>query len=124
MTARRRSFTTSMNTGNEKEWAMQYFRDLASARLEVGYLTKDQDSSALRLYEDWVTPIETKHLLDTRHVSNNHRKFIRNMTELTSHLPSHTKKVKARNAPKMFGRSISKVWRSNIKIKGSSVIYM
>ena len=84
-----------MNIGNEEEWARQCFQELANTGLEVEYLTTDPDSSsyrtAMQLYEDGVTSTEPKHLLDTRHVSNNHRKFIKNMTELIKYIPGNTK---------------------------------
>lgn len=84
-----------MNIGNEEEWARQSFQELANTGLEVEYLTTDPDSSAYRaamqLYEDGVTSTEPRHLLDTRHVSNNHRKFIKTMTELINHMPGNTK---------------------------------
>ena len=83
------------NIGNEEEWARQSFLDLANAGLEVEHLTTDPDSSAYRaamqLYEDGVTYTEPKHLLDTRHISHNHRKFIKNMSELTKHMPGKFK---------------------------------
>lgn len=83
------------NIGNEEEWAKQSFLDLADAGLEVEYITTDPDSSAYRaafqLYEDGITSTEPKHLLDTRHVSQNHRKFIKNMSELTKHMPGKNK---------------------------------
>ena len=82
------------NIGNEEERARQSFIDIAGAGLELEYLTTDPDPSAYRaamqLYEDGVTSTEPKHLLDTRHVSNNHRKYTRNMTELTKHMPGDT----------------------------------
>lgn len=83
------------NIGNEEEWAKQSFLDLADAGLEVEYLTTDPDSSAYRaafqLYEDGITSTEPKHLLDTRHVSQNQRKFIKNLSELTNHMPGKNK---------------------------------
>ena len=45
----------------------------------------------MRLYVDGVTSVEPKHLLDMRHVSHNHRKYIKNMSELTIHMPSKFK---------------------------------
>ena len=63
---------------------------MASAGLEVEYLTTDPDSSsyraAMRLYANSVTSVEPKHLLDTRHVLQNHKKYIKNMSELTIHM--------------------------------------
>ena len=56
-------------------------QNLASAGLEVEYLTTDPDSSAyraaMRLYADSVTSVEPRHLIETRHVSHNHRKYIK-----------------------------------------------
>ena len=86
------------NIGNEEEWAKHSFSELASAGLEVEYLTTGPDSSsyraAMRLYADGVTSVEPKHLLDTRHVSHNHRKYIKNMSELTIHMPTKFKNEK------------------------------
>ena len=83
------------NTGNEEEWAKHSFLELASARIKAEYLTTDTDSSlhrvAMRLYADGVTSVEPKHLLDTRHVSHNQRKYIKNMSELTIHMPAKFK---------------------------------
>ena len=52
----------------------------------------------MRLYVDGVTSVEPKHLLDTHHVSHNHRKYIKNMSELTIHMPSKFKYEKQKNA--------------------------
>ena len=86
---------TASNIGNEEEWARQSFLDLANAGLEVEHLTTDPDSSAYRaamqLFEDGVSYTEPKHLLDTRHISHNHREFIKNMSELTKHMPGKLK---------------------------------
>ena len=41
----------------------------------------------MRLHANSVTSVEPKHLLDTRHVSQNHRKYIKNMNDLTIHMP-------------------------------------
>ena len=69
------------NISNEEEWAKHSFSELASAGLEVEYLTTDPDSSsyraAMRLYTDGVTSVEHKHLLDTCHVSHNHRNILK-----------------------------------------------
>ena len=84
-----------MNIGNDEEWARQCFQGLANTGLEVEYLTTDIDSladrAAMQLYEDGVKSTEPNHSLDTRHVSNNHRKVIKNMTELIKHNPGNTK---------------------------------
>ena len=48
----------------------------------------------MRPYVDGVTSVEPKHLLDTRHVSHNHRKYIKTMSELTIHMPSKFKHEK------------------------------
>ena len=86
------------NIGNEEEWAKHSFSELASAGLEVAYLTTNPDSSsytaAMRLYADGITSaasVEPKHLLGTRHVSHKHRKYIKNMSELTIHMPTKFK---------------------------------
>ena len=83
------------NTDNEEECAKHSFLELASAGLKVEYLTTDTDSSsyraAMKLYADGVTSVEPKHLLVMRHVSHNHRKYIKNMSELTIHMPAKFK---------------------------------
>ena len=89
-----------MNIGNEEEWARQCFQELANTGLEVEYLTTDPDSSsyraAMQLYEDGVTSTEPKHLL-----SNNHRKFVKNMTELIKYIPGNTKAERQKKHQKL-----------------------
>ena len=81
--------------GNEEQWAKQGPLDLSGAGLEAEFITTDPDSSAYRaamtLYDQGTTSIEPSHLLDTRHITQNHRKFVKNMTELTPHMPGRTK---------------------------------
>ena len=81
--------------GNEEQWAKQGLLDLSGAGLEAEFITTDPDSSAYRpamtLYDQGITSIEPSHLLDTRHITQNHRKFIKDMTELTAHMPGRTK---------------------------------
>ena len=83
------------NIGDEEEWAKHSFSELGSAELEVEYLTTDPDTSsyraAMRLYAGGATSVEPKHLLGMLHVSNNHRKYIKNMSELTIHMPAKFK---------------------------------
>ena len=59
------------------------------------YLTTEPDSfvyrAAFQLYEDGITSIQPKHLLDTRHVSQNQRKIIKNLSELTNHMLGRNK---------------------------------
>ena len=45
----------------------------------------------MRLYADGVASVEPKHLFDTCHVSHNHKKYIKNMSELTIHEPAKFK---------------------------------
>ena len=67
--------------GNEEQWAKQGLLDLSGAGLEAEFITTDPDSSAYRaamtLYDQGITSIEPSHLLDTRHITQNHRKFIK-----------------------------------------------
>ena len=81
--------------GNEAQWAKQGLLDLSGAGLEAEFITTDPDSSAYRaamtLYDQEIASIEQSHLLNTRHITQNHRKFIKNMTELTAHMPGRTK---------------------------------
>ena len=81
--------------GNEEQWAKQGLLDLSGAGLEAEFITTDPDSSAYRaamtLYDDGITNIEPSHLLDTRHITQNHRKFVKNMAQLTALMPGRTK---------------------------------
>ena len=85
----------STSIGNEEQLAKQGLLDLSGAGLEVEFITTDPDSSAYRaamsLYDEGVTSIEPNHLLDTRHITQNHRKFIKNMTQLTAYMPGRIK---------------------------------
>ena len=81
--------------GNGEQWAKQGLLHLSGAGLEAEIITTDPDSSSYRaamtLYYQGVTSIEPSHFLDTRLIRQNHRKFIKNMTELTAHMPGRTK---------------------------------
>ena len=71
----------STSTGNEEQWAKQGLLGLSGAGLEVEFITTDPGSSAYRaamsLYDEGVTSIEPNHPLDTRHITQNQRKFIK-----------------------------------------------
>ena len=66
--------------GNEEQWAKQGFLDLSGAGPEVEFITTDPDSSyraAMTLFDQGITSIEPSHLLDTRHITQNHTKVIK-----------------------------------------------
>ena len=67
--------------GNSEQWAKQGLLDLFGAGLEAEFITTDPYSSAYRaamtLYDQGITSIEPRHLLDTCHITQNHRKFIK-----------------------------------------------
>lgn len=81
--------------GNEQKWAKRCLVDLKKDNLEVKHITTDSDTSAYRaaeeLYEDSITATEPEHLLDTRHLTNNHRKFIRGCDKVLAMMPGGTK---------------------------------
>lgn len=92
--------------GNEERWAKQSLISLKQDDLEVKEITTDPDSSAYRaaesLYTAGITNTEPEHFLDTRHVSENHRKFIKNLKPLQNLMPARLqcekKKLKDRFA--------------------------
>ena len=72
--------------GNEVEWAKTCLMYLKEFDLEVKHITTDPDAKAYmaaeELYADGVTGTEPQHVLDTRHLCDNHRKFIREILYL------------------------------------------
>ncbi|KAK3094151.1 hypothetical protein FSP39_024742 [Pinctada imbricata] len=91
------SSTDTMETsiGNEKEWAARCLTDLHSSGLEVHHITTDADTKAFKaaqeLYEKGVTATKPEHQLDSRHLCDNHRKYIKSNTEFLTLMPGKTK---------------------------------
>ena len=92
--------TASMETniGDEQKWADMCFRDLLLDDLEVKYLTTDGDTKAFQaakeLYEKKLTKTVPEHLLDTRHLSETHRKQLKNSQNVLNMMPGRTKAVR------------------------------
>lgn len=84
--------------GNEEEWAKESLLSLEQDGLQVKEITTDPDSSAYRaaesLYKEGITKTEPEHSLDTRHVSENHRKFIKNLKPLKDIMPARLQRDK------------------------------
>ena len=91
------SATASMETniGDEQRWAEKCFRKLKDEGMEVKYVTTDGDGksfeAANQLYLSGVTKTAPIHQLDTRHLSANHRKFIKGSSRVTAIMPGKTK---------------------------------
>ena len=85
-----------------------------------------------------VTSVEPKHLLVMRHVSYNHRKYIKNMSELTIHMPAKFKYEKQKMQDKFsmdlaercqaeFTQAFNKFHNDTLKyleIQSSFIIHM
>lgn len=84
--------------GNEEAWAKESLLSLKHDGLDVKEITTDPDSSAHRaaesLYRAGITKTEPEHSLDTRHVSENHRKFIKNLKPLKDIMPARLQRDK------------------------------
>ncbi|VDI03769.1 Hypothetical predicted protein [Mytilus galloprovincialis] len=78
--------------GSEERWAKDCLLDLKNDGLEVQEITTDPDSSAFRaaesLFKAGTTNTQPIHFLDTRHVSANHRNFIKKMSGLKEIMPA------------------------------------
>ena len=89
--------TLDMNKtiGNEKEWARECMEQLKEDNLEVHRITTDPDTSAFRATEDFYQAGSSKtkpeHYLDTRHLSENVRKQIKNDPKVIAIMPGSTK---------------------------------
>ncbi|KAK3104975.1 hypothetical protein FSP39_014462 [Pinctada imbricata] len=121
------SSTDTMETsiGNEKEWAARCLTDLHSSGLEVHHITTDADTKAFKaaqeLYEKGVTATKPEHQLDSRHLCDNHRKYIKSNTEFLTLMPGKTKAEREINLG-TFALDLSKRCQSeceqlNIKTK-------
>jgi hypothetical protein len=86
------------NIGDEKRWAKSTFQRLKEQAVEVKYLTTDPDTAAFKAVEEMHRSGETTtkpiHQIDTRHLSKNHRKFIRNSEKVLKMMPGHTVKLR------------------------------
>ena len=90
--------------GDEKRWARESLLELKhNSDLEVKHLTTDPDTASYRvaaeLYEKGTTQTEPENLIDTRHLGENHRKYMKKSSVLTDIMPGRTKAMrqKARN---------------------------
>ena len=81
--------------GNEKEWAKNCFLDLKSDHLEPKFITTDPDSSAYRaateLFTNKVIETVPQYQIDTRHLGENQRKYIRRQAAVLKMMPGLTK---------------------------------
>ena len=82
--------------GDEYSWAKEALTDLKSDGIEARHLTTDPDSSAFKaaedLYQEGITNTEPEHFIDTRHLSDNHRKNIKKNVKILNMMPGKTKK--------------------------------
>ena len=89
--------TTPMekSIGNEKKWAKQCLLDLKTDHLEPKYITTDPDSSAYRaaidLHTDKKNETYPEFQIDTRHVGENQRKYIKRRPLVLNMMPGLTK---------------------------------
>ena len=68
----------AMSIGNEKEWAKDCLLQMKTKNnLEVQYITTDPDTKGFQLYVENITSTEPYFLVDTRHLSENQRKFVK-----------------------------------------------
>ena len=87
--------------GDEGAMATQALRFLKdNANLEVRGITTDPDSSsyksAIDLYNEGTTSTIPEHFLDTRHLSANHRKYIKNFNDIQQFMTGRTKRIRER----------------------------
>lgn len=85
--------------GDEKTWAKELLQELKESNdMEVEYLTTDPDSGAYQaatdLHDEGVTKTKPTHQLDTRHISKNHRLFIKKNRRLCEILKGNTVKLR------------------------------
>jgi hypothetical protein len=90
------SATASMETsiGDEKRCAKLVLEGLLEDGLSVKYITTDQDTAAYlaatELYHENKTETEPEHQIDTRHLACNHRKQIKNSSDVQAMMPGNT----------------------------------
>ena len=84
--------------GDEKEWAKACLLDLKEDNLEVKNIITDPDTSAYKAAEELnmakITKLTPEHQIDTRHLAENHRKFIKNKCAVLNMMPGLTKSFK------------------------------
>ena len=82
------------NIGNEKEWAKKCFVDLKLDNFEPKYITTDPDSSAYRaateLQAENIFKTDPECQIDTRHLGENQRKYIRRRPAVLEMMPGLT----------------------------------
>lgn len=89
------SATASMETsiGDEEQWAKNCLKVLKKDGLEAKYIVTDPDtaahSAADKLFLEGATNTRPLHQIDTRHLSQNHRKFIRNSESVLAMMPGY-----------------------------------
>ena len=75
------NITLMKSIGNKYSWAKEALTDLKEDGIEAKHFTTDPDSSAFKaaedLYHEKITTTESEHFIDTRHLSENHRKNIK-----------------------------------------------
>lgn len=85
--------------GNEEKSAKDGFQTLYNEGIEIRHLTTDPDSSSFRAAEvvarEFNAETSPKSLLDTRHFSDNQRKFIRNNNNMLNLMPGGTVKERS-----------------------------
>ena len=91
-----RNIPMAMSIGNEKEWAKDCLLQMKTKNnLEVQYITTDPDTkgfkAASELYAENITSTEPHFLVDTRHLSENQRKFVKNSKSVEIMMPGRTK---------------------------------
>lgn len=82
--------------GNEKQWANRCLTDLKSNHnLEVKHITTDPDTCAYKaaeeLHVNQVTETKPVHLIDSRHLTDNHRKSMKTNQQVVKMMPASTK---------------------------------
>jgi hypothetical protein len=79
--------------GNEGQWALECLQQLNEDGLEVKHFTTDPDISAFKPatsnFLDGKTKTKPEHLIDTRHLSENQRKYIKR-TDVVNLMPGKT----------------------------------
>ena len=116
--------------GNEGEWAKTCLENLKTeSDLEVKHITTDPDTKAYmaaeELYALGVSSTEPEHLLDTRHLSDNHRKFMKGNTALLNIMPGNNKCEREKNL-NSFAIDLSKRCQSecealHVKLKNTGI---
>ena len=92
------NITFMKSIGDEYSWAKEALTDLKADGIEAKHFTTDPDSSAFKaaedLYHENITQTEPVHFIDTRHLSQNHRKNIKNNQQILKMMPGKTKAEK------------------------------